>query len=102
MATLEELERRVTALEQELARLRLAAHQTGKQTADRTSDVRSVLGKFMVDQALISAGIDKAFQEMGIKGEPVGPEKLQKMVAACGFKPEDNEFSREIIAMREE
>ena len=46
--------------------------------------------------------LDLAFAEMGIQGEPVGAEKVQEMIAACGVKPEDNVFSRGIIEMREE
>ena len=44
----------------------------------------------------------RTFKKMGIYGEPIGAEELQKMVAACGVKPEDNIFSRGIIDMREE
>jgi hypothetical protein len=53
-------------------------------------------------QAEISAAAAAAFAEMGISGEPVGPEKLQEMMLADGVNPEDNEFSRGIIEMREE
>jgi len=43
-----------------------------------------------------------AMKDLGISGEPIGAEKVQEMIASCGFKPEDNEFSRGIIQMREE
>ena len=46
--------------------------------------------------------IAEVFKRMGIRGEPIGAENVQKMIAACGIKPEDNEFSRGIIEMREE
>jgi hypothetical protein len=100
--TLEDLDRRLRALEEEMARFRLKNYQPGHEIGNRTSTVSDVLNKYTVDQSVISAGIDKAFKEMGIQGQPVGAQKLQEMVAACGVKPEDNEFSREIIAMREE
>ncbi len=100
--TLEDLDKRLTALEQEMARLRPRDNQPGNETENCSATVSDILKKYMVDQALISAALAKAFREMGIQGQPVGAEKLQEMVAACGFKPEDNEFSREIIAMREE
>ena len=46
---------------------------------------------------------DKAMAAMGITIEkPIGPEALQQMLIAGGINPEDNEFSRGIIEMREE
>lgn len=54
------------------------------------------------NQAAISAAVAKAFAEMGITGEPIGAEEVQAMMLACGINPEDNEFSRGIIEMREE
>jgi len=53
-------------------------------------------------QAEISAAAAAAFAEMGISGAPVGPEKLREMMLADGVNPEDNQFSRGIIEMREE
>jgi hypothetical protein len=44
----------------------------------------------------------KAFKALGATLEPVGAEKVQEMVAACGVNPEDNLFSQGIIEMREE
>jgi len=44
----------------------------------------------------------EVFNGMGIHGEPIGAEKVQEMIAACGIKPEDNEFSCGITEMREE
>jgi hypothetical protein len=40
--------------------------------------------------------------ELGIQGEPISAEELQKRIASSGVKPEYNEFSNEIIKMREE
>jgi len=39
---------------------------------------------------------------MGIRGQPVGAERLQQMIAAGGTSPDDNEFSQGIIDLREE
>lgn len=55
-----------------------------------------------VDKQKLRLLVAKVFAEMGIHGEPVGAEKVQEMIAACGVKPEDNVFSRGIIDMREE
>lgn len=46
--------------------------------------------------------LEKAFQALGATNPPIGAEKVQAMVAACGVDPEDNSFSRGIIEMREE
>lgn len=98
---LEGLERRVAALESEVAELRqlLAGQSTAETPAERGVYPRS---EAEVNQAALSAGVAKAFAEMGISGEPIAAEKLQEMIRRCGVKPEDNEFSRGIIAMREE
>ncbi len=45
---------------------------------------------------------DEAMAAMGISGEPIGAEQLQQLLIAEGINPEDNEFSRGIIEMREE
>lgn len=46
--------------------------------------------------------LEKAFQALGATNPPIGAEKVQEMVAACGVDPEENLFSRGIIEMREE
>ncbi len=55
-----------------------------------------------VDKEKLRPLTAKAFEEMGVRSEPIDAEKLQKMVAACGVKAEDNIFSQGIIEMREE
>lgn len=98
-ATLEDLEKRLTAVEQELALWRLANSANAETPAERGARLweQSRLG-----QAQWAAGMAKVMEELGISGEPIGAEKVQEMMAACGIKPEDNEFSRGIIEMREE
>lgn len=44
----------------------------------------------------------KVMKELGIEGKPIPAEELQAMMLAEGIRPEDNEFSRGIIEMREE
>jgi hypothetical protein len=39
---------------------------------------------------------------MGLTGEPIGAEKVQETMRACGMQPDANKFSQGIIAMREE
>ena len=64
--------------------------------ADRFRTVR------FVDKEQLRPIIDDAFAAMGVRGEPIGAENVQEMMAACGVPPEDNLFSRGIIDMREE
>ena len=53
-------------------------------------------------QAALSAQAEKVFAEMGATGEPPGHDRLMQMMLEAGVDPNDNAFSREIIAMREE
>lgn len=99
--TLDELERRLAQVEQEVARWRqLVESVIVKQTpAERGA---WLLREASLHQAQMAAGWAKTMEEMGISGEPIGAEKMQELIAACGIKPQDNEFSRDIIDMREE
>lgn len=99
--TLEELEKRVVSLEQELVFLRRLLG--GKDSAEMLAEGGArLLRQAEAGQAEFAAGWARAMEKLGIHGEPIGAEKLQQMIAACGVKPEDNEFSRGIIEMREE
>lgn len=99
-ATVEELEKRLEQVEEKLARLQ----QLVEKPLDETPAQRGarMLRDARANQAAISAGWAKAMEEMGIHGEPIGAEKVQEMMLACGINPEDNEFSRTLIEMREE
>jgi hypothetical protein len=99
--TLEEVEKRLAALEQEVAALRQAVerHPTEETSAERGA---RLLREAKANQTAISAAWAKAFAAMGITGEPVGIERLHEMMRECGVNPEENSASREIIAMREE
>jgi hypothetical protein len=54
------------------------------------------------NRAALSASWTHAMKQMGIQGEPIAPEKLRDLIEAAGVRPEENEFSRAIIAMRGE
>lgn len=75
---------------------RVTEQKSKKVTADRLRTVR------FVDKEKLRPTVDNAFAAMGIRGEPIGAEKVQEMIAACGVRPEDNILSRGIIDMREE
>jgi hypothetical protein len=99
--TLEELEKRLTAVEQEVARLRQQVNPLTPEEAPAQRWARLVR-ESKASQPALSSTLGKAFEEMGIAGEPIGAEKVQELMRACGVNPEENAFSREIIEMREE
>jgi hypothetical protein len=72
------------------------ANQTAAERGAR------LLREAALNQERLAAGWAAAMREMGITGKPVGAEKLQEMMIAEGVNPEDNQFSRGIIEMREE
>lgn len=100
-ATLEELEKRLTQAEQAIACLQQLMGQASHEETPVERGVR-LLHEAGLHQLEIAAGWAKAMEQMGIRGKPIGAEKVQEMIAACGIKPEDNEFSRDIVEMREE
>jgi hypothetical protein len=55
-----------------------------------------------VDKTHLRPVIAQVFAEMSIHGAPIGAEKVQEMIAACGVQPEAHTFSQGIIEMREE
>jgi hypothetical protein len=56
----------------------------------------------LADKATLRSVVTKSFEEMNIRGEPIGAESVQAMIAASGVRAEDNAFSRGIVEMREE
>jgi hypothetical protein len=99
-ATTEELERRLAALEAEVARLRerLEPPPDGRPENAWEEMVR----RSRESQPALTAAWKKMLQDLGIpEVEPIPAEELQQMMIDEGIRPEDNEFSRAIIAMRE-
>jgi hypothetical protein len=99
--TLEEMEKRLARLEEEVAYLKqcIARHQGEETPAERGA---RLIREAALSQPRVAAAWAKVMEQMGLSGEPIGAEKLQAMMTACGIKPEDNILSREIIAMRDE
>jgi hypothetical protein len=48
------------------------------------------------------AGWQQFMEELDIQGKPIGAKKLRDLALQHGVKPDDNEFSQGILAMREE
>ncbi len=101
--TIDELLIRTDRIEQELAEVRQALEEF-RPTKSLTPEERAAarLERVRSKNEKLTLLIDKAFEKMGITGEPIGAEKLQEMLAAEGVEPEENSFSRGIIKMREE
>ena len=96
--TLEQLEQRLTTVEQEVRQLRQQQASSGATTktwAEYPAQSRR-------EKPRLKAIMAKVLEQMGITGTPVPPQKLREMMAACGIKAEDNLFSRGIQEMREE
>ena len=54
-------------------------------------------------QPALEAAWDELMARWGVHGQPVGIQRLREMMEEdTGSKPEDNAFSRELIALREE
>jgi hypothetical protein len=47
-------------------------------------------------------GWHQFMQELDIQGKPIGAKRLREMLLQTGINPDHNEFSRGIIATREE
>lgn len=101
--TVEKLLVRTERIELELAEVKQALEKL-RPTESLTSEERAAarLERVRSKNEKLTLLIDKAFEKMGITGEPIGAEKLQEMLAAEGVGPEENSFSRGIIKMREE
>jgi hypothetical protein len=97
------LEERLAALEREVAELRMTVRPvtTAPDPDDPLANHPLICKKLPPDeQAAHDARINKI---LGIEHiRPVGVEKLREMMIADGIDPNDNEFSRGIIEMREE
>jgi hypothetical protein len=98
MATLESLEQRLAALEQEVAQLKAASRQIPMPESRGARLIREA----EESHADVVAAWEKLKADLGIKGQPIGAKKLRERLLASGINPDDNAFSREIIAMREE
>lgn len=97
---IDDLAQRLTVLEDRVGELTRFVERLAEETpAERGA---RLLREARMSQAQLTAGWLRALEQMGIRGEPIPVEKLREMMLADGIRPEDNEFSRGIIEMREE
>jgi hypothetical protein len=85
------------------------APKNGKPARKRTKAARprESLGDQLIRDAReghdeIVKGWREFMNELGIHGKPIGARQLREMLIRNGINPNDNEFSRAIIAAREE
>ena len=100
-ATLEQLEDRVTNLERETAQ-RGPEHEIVAKAESPAERGARVAREGKASQTRISKAWDELMVKWGIHVVPIAMEALQEQLRAAGIKEEDNEFSRAIIAAREE
>src|SRR5690348_13252293 len=103
MATLEILEQRLAALEQEVTRLKaeLRREPAAQPPGDEPRGARLIREAEQGRAAAIAAS-ERVMKDLGIQGQPIGAKKLRELLIAEGWDPNDNSCSRELIAMREE
>lgn len=102
MATsVDELERRVTTLEQEMELMRRLVQPAPKCESPAEAAARMLRESKQAHGQLVAAW-EKAMEQMGVRGEPIPAEQLQEMMRASGINPEGTEISRGIVEMREE
>ncbi len=65
---------------------------------------RWIMWWFAADKEEVRRAWEQTMEKLGVPKDlkPVGAKRLREMFLAEGIKPEDNEFSRGIIEMREE
>jgi hypothetical protein len=96
------LEGRVAALEYELAILRAAI---GSATPDPNDPLKNhpLFRQSITDPKELAEHEARVLKALGIEHlKPVGAQKVREMMIADGIDPNDNEFSRGIIEMRED
>jgi hypothetical protein len=78
------------------------AHTSTEAALGEESLADQLLREARQGHADFVVGWRKFMEELGIQGKPMGAKKLREMLLQAGINPHDNEFSRGIIAMREE
>jgi hypothetical protein len=80
------------------------ADEPSRAERDALADLGAeLLRRARESQPDLEAAWDGLMAAWGIQGEPVGVERLRELIQQeCGGTPDDNRFSHELIALREE
>ncbi len=79
-----------------------ARKRSGNDPEPLASLGAELLRRAAESQAVLETAWDELMAAWGVHGEPIGAKELRDRMIAEGHDPNSNEFSREIIAMREE
>jgi hypothetical protein len=96
--TLQVLERRLIALEGEMADLKADL----VRSPNAASRGARLIQEAQAQHAAVVAAWHAVRERLGIQGQPIGAKEFRQRLVAAGMDPKDNTFSRELIAMREE
>jgi hypothetical protein len=96
--TLQALEQRLTVLEQEIAGLKAELARSRNSPGQGARLVQEARPQ----HAVVVATWCAVRERLGIRGQHIGAKTLRQRLVASGMNPDDNTFSRELIAMREE
>ena len=96
--TLQILEQRLTALEREVADLKAEL----ARSADSATRGARLIRESQAQHASVVAAWQAVLERLGIQGQPMGAKQFRQKLVEAGMNPNDNSFSRELIAMREE
>jgi len=83
-------------------------NRSGTETARNERDSLAGLGAELLrraeeSQPVIETAWDYLMARWGLHGQPLGVQRLRAMIQEeCGANPEDNAFSRQLIAQRKE
>ncbi len=101
--TIETLANRLDRLEATMQQMsdQLSLLTTQQKPPEKPKTGVEVIKEMAIDKRPLAEGFRKLMKRMGISGEPIPAEELQERMARDGIRPEDNEFSRAIIAERE-
>lgn len=102
---LTDLEERVAQLEREVAALRANQQPVAAPSPKREHPLKDhpLFWQSITDPKELAEHEARIDKMLGIEGlKPIGAQKLREMMIADGIDPNDNEFSRGIIEVREE
>jgi hypothetical protein len=100
MTTLEALEQRVAALENQMVQKTNLLSKNGEE--DPHAYLHRVMEQARQDLPRMQQHWQEVFRAMGVTGEPISAEQVQELWKQAGIKPEDCLLSKGIREMREE
>ena len=100
MDAITELNTKIEWIEDTSRELQEMLVELSKQMQNRQAIREATLAKLRRNKAQQAKAFDALCERMGIKGEPIGAEKVQEMLAQ--YLTEENELSRAVIKARGE